>query len=168
MPPKKATIQRSTTSAIRSEPDPPVLAPAPVLQPSPPSTAMIDPKQFNLLIQRVQGLIEMVQAMRQPSVAISSENPPSGCQDSILRKSTWVSIFVAPRKEKQKAEDSCSNHDSFSEETFSIYDRKPSKVCDRDDVIDQKLWGMDRRIEELGHVAPAHHDDVRTDLLFSL
>ncbi|KAG1328045.1 hypothetical protein COCNU_01G019790 [Cocos nucifera] len=119
-------------------------------------------------MQRVQGLTEMVQAMRQPPTMTPPRNPPSGCQEPISRKSIWASMPVAVRKKKQRVEDPSSDYSSPLKETFSICSRKLSKVCDRDDVLNHKLREMDQQIEELGHVAPAHHNDVCTDFSLSL
>ncbi|EHA8590261.1 hypothetical protein COCNU_scaffold016490G000050 [Cocos nucifera] len=166
MPPRGASIQRSAASVARSRPDPSAPASAPATQ-VPPITA-VDAGQFNLLIQQVSGLTEMMQAMSQPPAVTLPKNPPSGCRKSGPRKSTRTSVPVAPEKEKQRAEDSCSNHRSPLEETFPICSQKPSKTCNQNDALDHKIREMDRRIEELSHVAPAHLDDVRTDPPFSL
>ncbi|KAG1358848.1 hypothetical protein COCNU_08G002940 [Cocos nucifera] len=109
----------------------------------------------------------MVQAMQQPPMATLPRNPPSGCREPIPRKSIWASMSVVAEKEKQRAKNPSSDHDSPLEETFPIYSRKLSKVCDRDDALNHKLRELDRRIEELDHVAPTRHDDVRTDSPFS-
>ncbi|KAG1366342.1 hypothetical protein COCNU_13G001320 [Cocos nucifera] len=106
MPQKKATIRRSTASAVRSEPNPSTPAPLSILQSSPSSTAMIDPEQFNPLMQWVQGLTEMVQAIRQPPMVTPSENLPSGYRKSIPRKSIWANMPIFPGKKKIESKES--------------------------------------------------------------
>ncbi|KAG1326240.1 hypothetical protein COCNU_01G001740 [Cocos nucifera] len=81
----------------------------------------------NVLFIAEQLRLSDAQAMQQPQAAAPPKNLPSGCQELIPRRHTWVSRPITPGKEKQRAEESCFDHDSSPEETFPIYS---FRICD--------------------------------------
>ena len=113
MPPRKVSTRRSMASMARSQRDP--LAPAsyPISQDPPPPATAVGMEQFDLLVQQVRGLTEVVQAMQQqPQASVQLERASSEFQDPAVGWATWASRPVFPRKGNPRVESPQSDHDS--------------------------------------------------------
>ena len=102
-------------------------------------------EQFDLLVQQVRGLTEVVQAMQQqPQASVRLERVSSEFQNSMIGRATWASRPVFPEKGKQKAESPPSDHDSTPGESLPLFHQKTLETRSREDLLDRRFQEMNQ------------------------
>ena len=97
-------------------------------------------EQFDLLVQQVRGLTEVVQAMQQqPQASVRLERASSEFQNPTIGWTTWSSHPVFPGKGKQKAESPPSDHDSTFGESLPSFHQKTLETRSREELLDQRF-----------------------------